>query len=300
MVGFSYLPHNDTNKWPQIVAACKTAGVELKPIIYDRRNPTGAGEKLTESIRKSGRRLYLDISAMSRLLIVQAITAIGSRPVGFSQVSILYAEARDYPPCLKEVQEAKEADADGLSDSVTFISSGVFEVTIVPELSSVALQGQPVRLVVFPSFNTHQLWALRSEIQPARYSIINGVPPAAENKWRLEAIRERNHVQDLQRAEELSTSTLDYRETLNALLQVYSKYSASERILIAPTGSKMQAVATGIFRTYMDDVQIVYPTPRSFAPPERFTQGVRQLYHLPLDAFPVANPAEVASTTDND
>ena len=48
------------------------------------------------------------------------------------------------------------------------LSSGVFDVIAVPELSSVALGGQPIRLIAFPSFNTDQLTALVSEIQSLR------------------------------------------------------------------------------------------------------------------------------------
>ena len=47
----------------------------------------------------------------------------------------------------------------------------------------------------------------------------------------------------------------------------------------------MQAVAVGLFRSFVRDVQVVYPTPRQFTSPGAYTFGVKQLYHLSLDNF---------------
>ncbi len=47
----------------------------------------------------------------------------------------------------------------------------------------------------------------------------------------------------------------------------------------------MQAVAVALFRTFMNDVQIVYPTPQEFREPDRYTEGVREIYRLDLGSF---------------
>jgi hypothetical protein len=47
----------------------------------------------------------------------------------------------------------------------------------------------------------------------------------------------------------------------------------------------MQTVAVGLFRALMDDVQIVYPTPKEFRSPSNYTKGVGRLYSLELGAF---------------
>ena len=86
-------------------------------------------------------------------------------------------------------------------------------------------------------------------------------------------------------AQRVEASTLDYRETLALLLEIYSKHGATERLVISPTGSKMQTVAVGIFRAFMNDVQVVYPVPSSFPTPSNYTVGVKELYCLPLDVF---------------
>jgi hypothetical protein len=64
-----------------------------------------------------------------------------------------------------------------------------------------------------------------------------------------------------------------------------------DRIVVAPTGSKMQAVAVGLFRSVLYDVQIVYPTPQTFTAPDEHTIGIRQLYKvdLPIETMSVGN-----------
>jgi hypothetical protein len=46
----------------------------------------------------------------------------------------------------------------------------------------------------------------------------------------------------------------------------------------------MQAVAVGLFRSALYDVQIVYPTPQIFTAPHEHTVGIRQLYKVDLPA----------------
>ena len=55
-----------------------------------------------------------------------------------------------------------------------------------------------------------------------------------------------------------------------------------DRLVVAPTGSKMQAVAVAMLRAALYDVQIVYPTPQTFTEPDRYTVGTRRLYELDL------------------
>ena len=69
-------------------------------------------------------------------------------------------------------------------------------------------------------------------------------------------------------------STLDYRETLDLLLNIYNMYRHGAKLIISPTGSKMQSLAVGIVCAFLRDVQVAYPTPRLFAAPADYTQGV--------------------------
>ncbi len=280
-----YLPFMAENRVGELIDLCEQGGIHPLRLTYDRQNPAGFGGELAEQASASQGRIYIDVSAMSRLLIVQTLVALRQAGGGFSRSILAYTEAKTYPPDRQEVESAtRQSDMDPLF-VVLFLSSGVFEVTIVPELSALPFGANQSRLVVFPSFNAHQLTALRAELQPSRFSLIHGVPPSRENQWRPDAIARLNRLDSLPNAEPVSTSTLDYRDTLDYLLSLYDRTAVRERLLISPTGSKMQTVAVGLFRAFVQDVQVVYPTPREFNTPKRYTHGVGELRLLPLDAF---------------
>jgi hypothetical protein len=282
VVVVEYLPFSPQNRSETIREKCTQHGLESSIITYDRQNPAGFGEVLVQTVANCDGRIFLDVSGMSRLLIVQAIVALGNREVGFNRCHVAYSEAKSYPPDQAEVEAKIAKRTVDPTYSVLFLSSGVFEVTIVPELSSASIPLGQTRLIAFPSLETYQLTALRAELQPSRFTFIHGIPPSPANEWRLEAIKRINRVGTVKH-DAFSTSTLDYRDTLDCLLRLYGTHSERERLLVSPTGSKMQTVAVGIFRTFLDDVQIVYPTPKEFRSP--YTEGIGQLYTFSLDGF---------------
>lgn len=222
---------------------------------------------------------------MSRLLIVQAIVALKNIPRLLEKSYIVYTEAQKYSPSQQEaLEELARSQADP-SFSIFFLSSGVFEITLIPELSSNAPPGLQTRLVAFPSLDAHQLLALRAELQPSRLSTIEGVPPGSHHQWREKAIAEVNGLDQITNIEKYRVSTLNYQETLSCLLKLYREHGIYERFLVSPTGSKMQAVAVGLLRLFLEDIQIVYPTPRDFLKPERYTEGAGQIHLLSLKEF---------------
>jgi hypothetical protein len=285
LVIIEYLPHVRENKIDEIISKCKKYSIPYKRLVYDRQNPSGIGNDLLSILAPDNGRFFVDISGMSRLLIVQMLSVLGQSPFNFANISLLYTIALEYPPSENEVNDAIIRMEEDSFYSAMFLSSGIFELTVVPELSSVSLEGQSIRLVAFPSFNPNQLAALRTEVQASFFTLIHGTPPLKDNVWRPQKIRALNRTEEITNREDVEVSTLEYQETLTALLDIYDKYSEMERIIIAPTGSKMQTVAVGIFKAIMDDIQIVYPTPRLFPEPKEYTKGSRQLYLLHLDSF---------------
>jgi len=285
VIVIDYLPFVEENRIGEINEKCHSHGIPVQYLQYDRPNPSGIGNRLLVLLENNAGRVYVDISGMSRLLIVQILDALGSRPSEFSGITVIYSIAQYYPPNEEEVDKAIEKMKEDFLYSAMFLSSGVFEVTVAPELSSFSMEGQPIRLIAFPSFNPNQLAALRSEIQSSSFTLVHGMPPLEENAWRPGKIKTLNRIDTISNREDYDASTLEYSETIMLLLEIYDKYGITEKIVIAPTGSKMQTVAVGIFRAFMEDVQIVYPTPRIFPKPKEYTTGSRELYRLDLDAF---------------
>ena len=270
-----YLPEINQNRINECKSLCKKYSINFTEFEYDREKPAGFGIVLSD-FASGFEKVFLDISGMSRLLIVQAIVSLVESDIEFH---ILYSEAFTYPPLQSEF-ENKVMSNDG--SSVSFISTGIFEIVSTPELSSVAMLGGEIRLISFPSFDPIQLSNLVQEVQPTHNNVIHGKPTSPELFWRKDAITNLNQktIETLQRPDNHICSTLDYQETLRLILSLYNKHSVFDRFLIAPTGSKMQAVAIGILRGVMHDLQIVYPTPQTFVEPDRYTKGVKQMYKL--------------------
>ena len=284
ITGFSlgivnYLPNYQENKIQELRTIGQGVNLRVNEFTYDRKNPTGIGQDIKQ-FTQDFEHVFIDISGMSRLLIVQTLVAlIGQQR---QQISIIYGEAQEYPPFKLEFEQNHDT-------IISYLSSGIFEIAATPELGSVSMLGEAIRLVAFPSFDPSQLANLIQELQPTYTELIHGIPPTQENKWRTEAILRLNHqtLGELHGKKDHEVSTLDYRETLQKLLQIYAERSMFDRLVISPTGSKMQAVAVGLFRAALHDVQIVYPTPKDFTTPEKYTVGLRQLYmvDLPTEAI---------------
>jgi hypothetical protein len=222
---------------------------------------------------------------MSRLLIVQLIAGLIEQENNMPAVSILYTEAASYPPTEYEARAKLASRAHDPSAIFSFISVGVYDLAIVPELSSSNLNRAPTRLIAFPSFNPAQLFSVKSIIQPAKTTLIHGVPAEPALCWRTEVISQLNLINDDVVDESLSISTLDYSECLSTLLGLYDEWSEFNSLVLSPTGSKMQTVAVGIFRGFVRDIQIIYPTPLHFTDPTDHTHGAKQVYELKLDSF---------------
>lgn len=284
VLNFEYAPSVESNHFQQVRNICEDAGWKHIRVQYDRCNPSGIFDNVARQLPSNVRRLFIDISGMSRLLIVQLIAGLMQQKKYISAVSILYTEAASYPPTEAEAREKLASRAQDPSAIFSFISVGVYDLAIVPELSSSNLNRTPTRLIAFPSFNPAQLFSVKSIIQPAKTTLIHGVPPDPALSWRTNVISQLNLIND-DDDQSISISTLEYSECLNTLLALYEEWSEFNSLVLSPTGSKMQTVAVGIFRGFVRDIQIIYPTPLHFTDPTDHTHGAKQVYELNLDSF---------------
>lgn len=280
-----YLPFYRENKISQFYEVSRNTGVSITEIAYDRQSPAGIGERIVNFVRGFDH-VFIDVSGMSRLLIVQTLVALLS--TGHRPITLMYSEADRYPPSREQFDQDQRNSAD--TSPLSYLSSGIFEIAITPELSSIAMLGENIRLVAFPSFDRSHLVNLIQELQPTYTDLISGIPPAEANAWRTEAVRKINRpiLDSLPRNTNHPACTLDYTETLRILLDIYKERSMFDKIVVAPTGSKMQAVAVALFRAALSDVQIVYPTPHTFTAPDEYTVGVRRMYALDLPVEQIA------------
>jgi hypothetical protein len=201
------------------------------------------------------------------------------------EVLVLYTEAKQYGPTQEEFEKAK-MNGEIHRPSIQ-IFTAIHGVVRVSSLASVAMQGQPTAALSFMSFNDVLTQALLNTVFPTRLFLINGRPPV--HSWREEATawihdqvrrewEEDNpvvrHDRESFALPERAVSTLDYRETVSLLLHLYWQLSATHRIILAPAGSKMQAVGCFLVKALHPDIHIEYPSPEGFLP--EYSAGISQ------------------------
>jgi hypothetical protein len=243
---------------------------------YDRFEPHAfhpALRKCLEAIKVS--KVILDISAMSKLTILLCLDVCRRLKL---TVSVYYAEALDYGPSEQGYLKAREENA--IHRPSMQIYSGVQAVLRVSPFSSVAMQGQPTAAIAFMSFNDELIQALLNCVSPARLFLINGRPPLHRWRERATAWIHEQLIREWPEADNpvveglpiRATSTLNYKQTVATLCELYWQLNVHHRVVLAPTGSKMQAVACFLAVAMHPDIQIEYPTPQGFL--DLYSKGV--------------------------
>lgn len=289
-----YRPFNQSNRLHELRDALLARRVPISDhdiLIYDRFDPGDfEGRLRAHLVTNSARRVILDISTMSKLAILLTLNVCWELSL---EIIILYAEAKVYGPSEEEFQDAKRNKE--IHQPTIQIFTGVHGVVRVSSLASVAMQGQPTAALVFMSFNDALTQVLLNTVYPSRLFLINGKPPV--HSWREEATswihdqvrrewEEDNPISTASTGVPIplrSVSTLDYTETVSLLVQLYWQLSATHRILLAPAGSKMQAVGCFLVKALHPDIHIEYPSPEGFLP--QYSSGVANRWILRLGRF---------------
>ncbi len=279
-----YLPFSPDNRLQDVRdgLSAKGATIDNADVLrYNRFEPGEFEERLRERLLLlSARRVVVDISSLSKLGILLILTVCQALAL---EVLVFYAEAENYRPSCEEFEEAKARSEIHRPSLQVF--TGVHGVVRVDSLASVAMQGQPTAAIVFMSFNDVLTQVLLDSVYPARLLLINGRPPL--HSWRESATA---WIHDQVRREwerdnpvvpaangnvpmpERVASTLDYRETVSLLLRLYWRLSADFRLLLAPSGSKMQAVGCYLVKALHPDIHIEYPSPEGFS--DEYSSGI--------------------------
>jgi hypothetical protein len=256
---------------------------------YDRFDPNPFPYQLRKRLSEiRPTHVVVDISTMSKLAAMLVLNICLQLELA---VTVVYAEAEAYGPSENEFAEARARNAVHRPSLQVF--TGVYGVVRIACLASVAMQGQPTAALAFMSFNDALTQVLLNTVYPARLFLINCRPP--KHSWREHATawihdqvrREWESDNPIHASDDAlaglptrAASTLDYRETVDILLRLYWDLSTTHRVLLAPAGSKMQAVGCFLVKALHPDIHVEYPSPDGFAP--EYSRGVGSIWKLPL------------------
>lgn len=263
---------------------------KITEVTYNTWEPWRVEDAAAQAFQESlpgAEEVVIDVSAMTKFLSLVSLCALADFN---GTVRIVYSEAEDYVPTQRDYEESKT----DMSLQAKFPSRGVQLIARARCLSSVRMQGQPVTLVAFTSFNEQLVRHMLGTISPHRLPLINGRPPRADYGWREHATQEIHqalvdqHLSDnpLDEAGHLKrvASTLDYRETIAGLGDIYSHFGSHERIIVAATGSKMQTVGLFFAKVMHPDIHVEYPTPDSYFV-KGMSTGIRRVHEIVIPRF---------------
>jgi hypothetical protein len=243
--------------------------------------------RISDNLRmEASEEIVIDISVMSKLLIMIILCSL-QRFEG--KVRIIYTEPMDYSPSQEDYLAAK----NNINHLHNLPSLGVHDVVRTSLLSSTIMQRRPNAVICFTSFNEQLLRAMLSVINPTHLLLINGVPPHLH--WREIAMQEicKGIICDFKDDNDVDTSgslvrktsTLNYKETFKEISEIYKRYCYSYRIILAPTGSKMQTVGCAIVKICCPDIHMEYPTPESFYFHGYSSKEIRDVHQVEFPNF---------------
>lgn len=279
------------NRIKESKEALKAIGIKTPiDIIFDVREPYCIEDILSKKskdfIRKTDE-IILDISAMTKLLILVTLFQL----IDFKgTLRIVYSEAEEYAPTEADYKRWEQ----DMRIVAKFPSSGFGTIVRQNCLGSIRMQGQPVTLIAFTSFNEQLVRHMLGTINPHRLLFINGRPPRPDFEWREKAAAEihRKLIEEYPRENievepgilERTASTLDYRETAEKIAEIVKTYGTYERIMAAATGSKMQTVGLFFAKIIYPEIHIEYPTPDSYFV-KGHSKGVRNIHEITIPKF---------------
>ena len=258
-----------------------------EPIVlqYNRFDPTPFELSLENTLAKiqpSTQEIFLDISVMSKMLILIIFHLLSSYP---HKLRVIYSEPTTWSPSEDEFLKKKSLLNEG--SFVSLSSLGIYNVVRTPGLSSIVMQDSPSLLIVFTSTNGQLVNALANEINPTLTCLINA--KNYREPWREQA------ALDIQKAlisgfpmysdDIYCFELLDYQAVFGFLADVYRRNCYSKRIILSPTGGKMHAVACALIKNCCPDIHVEYPTPESYLFETFSSNEVFAVHEIIFDAF---------------
>ena len=288
---FKYENPKGPNRIRELRALLRKAGITRMNEINYQINALApleeSVEKAFSGINDETEEVVLDISAMTKFLILLCLYQLSTFN---NTLKIVYSEANEYFPTKEEYGNFKT----DMGFITSFPSQGIESILRAKCLSSIRMQGQPVTMIAFTSFNEQLVRHMLGTISPHRLIFINGRPPHSFNAWRERATQEihsgliseyqRDNPTGRNRLLKRVSSTLLYYETIEEIDEIYNAFGLYERIICAATGSKMQTVGLFFAKTRFPDIHIEYPTPDSYFK-SGTPKGVRQVHEVVIPKF---------------
>ncbi len=273
----------------------------LQELIYSKRTFfTDLKDSLTSYIKSGQRKVIVDISTCSSYVFYPMMKVLWDLGDIYADIelTLAYSEAEHYYPAQDEWERVREiANAEKslfvrAFENAAFQSLGVEDIYPSPVFSEMNAGNRPTLLVAVPNFS-----AMRMNAIIARDNELNktsdrniiwliGEPPGKMNRWRKDALKDTYNLDNVEGSIRY-ISTLDYKETLTTLEDLWLKYKYDLQMTIGSLGSKMQHVGIFVFLLLHNEIGLWLAEPKEFKA-SRFSAGWGSSWQLkisPLKSF---------------
>ena len=193
---------------------------------------------------------------------------------GNRRLSVCYTEAQDYFPTKSEWLEFQDKMQDldlleraRLFDQSHFQSDGVEIAYEALNFEGRNVDNFPTKLIIVPNFSFERVnrmidyAASRYNVQRSASDWIIGMPPdRIKNGWRYEALWEMFSKPTNVR----EASTLNYKDMLLTLHQIWQQEYLTHSLIVATVGSKSQHLGTFFFLLMHPEVGLELSEPKKF------------------------------------
>jgi hypothetical protein len=234
--------------------------------------------------------IIFDISTCSSYVFFPVMRSIVGKKL---DLSIVYAEASVYYPTQSEWSEvAARADKEGSLyvksfEEADFQSLGVEDVYPYSIFSEMNPGNRTSALIAVPNFSVLRMSSIIIRDRELNKTVFRNVvwilgdPPNEENKWRIDAIKRTNDMQNVREENLVFASTLHYKDMIGSLEDIWLQRRYKLNLSIGSLGSKMQHLGTFFFLFLHQDVGIWLAEPKKFQA-QRFSRGVNNLWQVEL------------------
>lgn len=245
-------------------------------------------EKINQHINCST--VLLDISSASSGVIFHLLNTVFH--LENKKLIISYAEADIYNPKKEEWESIennlKKLPADALYEKAIFLEKNYFQSYGVSKVYESALftglnkDNFPVKLAIIPNFSFERTNYMVNHVRD-RYSLnrnnsliwIFGIPPSEKHQWRYEAMKTL-----FSPGESFSeVSTLDYKDILLKLNEMWRDAFGKYSFMIATLGSKAQNLGIFMYLVMHKESGLVLSEPREFTV-KKYSEGVGKLRQI--------------------
>ncbi len=278
-------PDNEKNL-DKFQKLCDRADCRLKTFNYHKSTFSVELSGYLQEIKCINKRVCFDISTCSSYLLYPIMKVLMGLEI---YLRILYCEAENYFPAKDEWLAIKEkADKEGglfaeAYEKANFLSKGVDQVYSASLFYEMNPGNLSAAIVAIPNFSGERMKTLLEKDyevnNTAREDIhwIIGVPPGEKNKWRRDALIETNRLQN--RDDLLYVSTLEYKEIMHVLEELWNRAKYAKYLSIGSLGSKFQHLGTYLFLFIHQDIGLWLVEPKEFIA-GRWSSGMGQSHEV--------------------